>query len=119
MIAGTPLAADLEHLHPALGPDRERGALLGVAVAAARPAADDEVAQLLVGGAVAHRAPEVEATGGEQAGDQLALRGEPGPGAVAAERLADRGDDPDLARAVDVAVPLGHLAPVVGLHRLE
>ena len=50
---------------------------------------------------------------GEEAGVEPPVGGEAGAGAVAAERLGDRGDDADLAGAVLVAPALRHLAPVV------
>ena len=55
----------------------------------------------------------------EEAGVELAVGRDPRARAVAAERLRHRGDDADLARAVEVAVALGDLAAVGGLHGLE
>ena len=57
--------------------------------------------------------------GREQARVELAVGRDPGPGAVPAERRGDRGDDPDLAAAVDVAPAVGDLARVVRRQRLE
>src|SRR5690606_26017608 len=80
-----PSTADERHFDapvpaPAHGPE------LGVAVAPAPPDARDHGTQLVVAGARAQRALEVGADGGEQAGEQAAVRGEAGPRAVAAER---------------------------------
>src|SRR5436305_12319416 len=74
------------------------GALGGVAVGSGSPDAGDPLDELVVGGAVAHRASQVVAETGEQAGVQLALGGQPRPGAGAAGRLADRGDQAHLTR---------------------
>ena len=75
--------------------------------------------ELVVACAAAEERAQVVAADGEEAGVELPVGGEPRAGAVAAERLRDRGDDADLARAVAVAVALGDLAAVRGLDRLE
>ena len=62
-----------------------------------RPRRSHRSFELVVGGAAADQRPQVVAAHGEEAGEELSLRGEPGPRAVAAERLRDRGDDADLA----------------------
>src|SRR6185369_15154629 len=49
----------------------------------------------------------------------LAVSGKARARAIAAERLRDRRDDADLARAVHIAPPLGDLAAIPGLDRLE
>ena len=56
---------------------------------------------------------------GEETRVELAVGRQPRPRAVAAERLRDRGDDPDLATAVPVAVALRDLAAIGGVDRLE
>src|SRR5215469_16482008 len=95
------------------------GALLGVAVGPPGPDRGKDLAQRLVAGARAHRAAQVVAGGGEQAGVELTVGGQPGPRAAAAKRLSDRGDHADLTRAVTVAVPAGDLPGVSGLDRLQ
>ena len=62
---------------------------------------------------------QVRAVGREEAGVEPALGGDAGARAAPAERLSDRGDEADFAGAVAVAVPLSHLARVVGIDRLE
>ncbi len=66
-----------------------------------------------------HERAQVAAFGREETGVQTAVGGEARTGAVGAERLGDRGDDADLPRAVAVAPPLGDLARVLRLHRLD
>src|SRR6478672_2868383 len=111
-------AADVGHLDAravaGLG-----AAQLGVAVAAVAPDPAQQRGQLLVGRAVAERPPQVAAVGGEQAGVELALGRQAGPCAVAAEGAGDRGDDADLAGAVDVAEAVGDLARVARRDRLQ
>ena len=53
----------------------------------------------------------------EQAGEELAFGGQPQTRAVAAERLGDGGDDPDLAGTVEEAPALGHLTGIVRIDR--
>src|SRR6188472_37200 len=112
------LAAYVGHLDPRElgGP---LGADLGVAVGAPRPDAGDSVAQVLVARSGAEQRAQVGAAEREQAGVELSLRGDPRPRAVAAERLGDRRDDPDLPRSVAVAIPLRDLAAVGRLDGLE
>ena len=74
--------------------------------------ADGEVERVVVRTASDQR-PQIVAGRGEQAGVDLADRAEPGPGAVAAKRLADRRDDADLAAAVDVPEAIRHLAGIL------
>ena len=100
-------------------PGRLAGALLGVAVRALDPCRGDRGADVIVGCAGAHETAQVAARGGEEAGVQAAVSGEPGPGAVGAERLGDRGDDADLPGAVGVTPALGDLAPVARPDRNE
>src|SRR6476469_1210315 len=111
-------AADVGHLDAravaGLG-----AAQLGVAVAAVAPDPAQQRGQLLVGRAVAERPPQVAAVGAEQAGVELALGRQAGPCAVAAEGAGDRGDDADLAGAVDVAEAVGDLARVARRDRLQ
>src|SRR5205823_1926534 len=104
------LSADEGHLD-LVQPGRLAGALLGVAVRALDPCRGDRGADVIVGCAGAHETAQVAARGGEEAGVQAAVSGEPGPGAVGAERLGDRGDDADLPGSVGVPPALGDLAP--------
>ena len=63
--------------------------------------------ELLVGSAEAERRAQVVAARGEEARVEPALGREAGARAAAAERLRDRGDDADLAGAVEVAPAAG------------
>src|SRR5205807_494334 len=71
----------------------------------------------------AQQRPEIEALSGEQAGVELALGGQSGPRAVAAEGLGHGGDDTDLSRIVatrvGVAPALGDFASVIRVDRLQ
>ena len=96
-----------------------RGAQLAVAVAAAAPDAADELEQLVVGGAGAQRAAQVHALRGEQAGVERAVGRDARARAVAAERLRDRRDEADFARAVFECVALGDFAAVVAVARRD
>src|SRR5512145_1789621 len=112
------LATDVGHLHLAffrgLG-----GTDLRVAINASLPNGSDVVAQHFVGGAAAHEALQVVARLREEAGVERALGGKTHARAGGAERLRDRGDDADLARAVDVAPALGDFTDVVGVNGLQ
>ncbi len=55
----------------------------------------------------------------KQAGEQLAFRGDPRPGARAAERLGDTGDYSDLTTTVTVTPPHGSFALVIGCDFFE
>jgi hypothetical protein len=77
----------------------------------------DLLAQRLVAGTAAQRGAQVMSRSREQAGVEHPLGREPGARAAAAERLADRGDDADLTRAVPVAVPGCDLAGIAGRQR--
>src|SRR5260370_37870446 len=79
------------------------GALLGVTVGPPGPDGADLLAQRLVTVSASQRAAQVVPGTGEQAGVELAVGGQPGPGAAAAERLGDRGDHADFTGAVMVA----------------
>src|SRR5262245_60778931 len=96
-------APDLVHLDAAHALERQTRALLGVAVGAAPPDAAHQLEQLVVRGAGPQRALQVAAAGGEQAGHERALGGEPRARTVAAEGLRDGGDHADLAGAVAIA----------------
>src|SRR5579859_2265702 len=116
------LAADVRHLHLRLCLLRAAapvGALLGVTVGTPRPDGADLLAQRLVTAACAQRAAQVVPGAAEQAGVELAVGRQPGPGAAAAERLGHRGDHSDLTGAVTVAVAAGDLPRVGGLGRLH
>src|SRR6516165_2089492 len=115
------LAAEVRHFRlPAwLGAAGLAGAPLGVAVGAPGPDGGDVLAQRLVAGPRAQQAAQVMPGTGEQAGVELAVGGEPGPGAAAAKRLGDRGDDADLAAAVAVAVAGRDLAGTCGRERFH
>src|SRR2546430_3947550 len=115
-------AADVAHLDL-----RQRrgvlGADLGIAIAALQPDRRDGVGDSLVVAAVAQQRPEIEALSGEQAGVELALGGQSGPRAVAAEGLGPGGGDTDLSRIVatrvGVAPALGAFASVIRVDRLQ
>src|SRR5262249_59064616 len=91
---------------------------LGVAVLARAPEARDPRGELFVRLTRAQRGLQVRAAGREQTRVQVAVGRQPRAGAVAAERLGDRGDDADLARAVAVAVAARDLAAIARLERL-
>src|SRR5262249_3398403 len=95
------------------------GALLGIAVGAARPNPRDLPAQLGVARALAQRHAQIGPPGREQTGHQLALDREARARTASAERLRDRRDHADLARPVWIAPALGDLAGVVRIDRLE
>ena len=96
-----------------------RAAQLRIAVVAVLPDEADGRCDLRVAAAAAQQRAQVVAPVREQAQEQLALGGQPGAVAVAAEGLRDAGDHADLAAAVAVAPALGGLAAAVGLDRLE
>src|SRR5688500_5579022 len=81
----------------------------GIPVGALLPYRRDLVAQDVVGGAVAQQPLQVVPGLREQAGVERAFGREAHARAARAERLGDRGDDADLARAVGVAPALGNL----------
>ncbi len=85
----------------------------------ATPVAANHLLEIGVHGAGAHRLAQVDTVRCEQARIELAFGGEPGAGAVAAERLGDRGDESDLARAVVEAPALGNLAAVIFRDRVN
>ncbi len=60
---------------------------------------------------------QIRAAEGEQACEELSLRRQASTCAVAAERLGDRGDHPDLGAAVAVAPAIRDLAAIRGLDR--
>src|ERR1044071_8993224 len=93
--------------------------LLGVAVGASAPEGGDAGGQLVVALTGAQRRLEVEPGGSEEAGEKLAVGGEPRPRAVAAERAAHRGDDAQLPSAVAVAEAQRHVVGVAARRRLE
>ena len=75
-------------------------------------------ARSVVGGAGAHRGPQVGLLAGEQAVAQLTVGGEPDPVAGAAERPGHRADDADPAgTAVDQPLLGGRAAPLLGSDR--
>src|SRR5690606_28558977 len=94
------LPADVGHLDALAGAGGGLRAHLRVAVRARAPRPVDQRPDLLVARACAHRAAEVDALRGEEAGVEAALRGEARARAGAAEGLRHAGDEPHLARAV-------------------
>src|ERR1700680_2234890 len=83
-----------------------------VAVRAPLPYRADQFQQFLVAGTAAHRRAQVGAFGGEQAGIDLAVGGQPRARAVAAERLSNRGNEPHLAATVVERVAARYLAAI-------
>src|SRR5262245_688659 len=111
-------AADVGHLD--LVADRGRlGTKLRVAVRPAAPDATQRRLELVVARAAAYESAQVMATSREQARVQLTQRRQPRPSAGLTERLADRGDRADLARAIDIAIALGDLTGVRRVDRLD
>src|SRR5689334_3920395 len=110
--------ADVRHLD--LRQRRRRGgAQLRVAIAAQAPQRGDGAREALVVGTLAQHRAQVVADRAEQARVHLAVGRQPRAGAVAAERLRDRGDDADLAAPVAITPALGDLAGVRGRERLD
>lgn len=109
---------NVRHLHLGQG-DRVLRADLRVAVRAFAPEAGDGLGDLFICGAIAQEPTQVKAFDREQAGIELAFRGEAGPGAGAAKRLGDGSDHTDLAAAILVAPALRDLAFVVRVVRLQ
>src|SRR6266436_7851028 len=71
--------------------------------------------QILVGGAFAEQTAQVMIVLAEEARAELAVGGKPDAGAMAAERLGDRGDEADFTGcAVGEALFAGGLAALVG-----
>src|SRR5207248_339316 len=101
------------------GVARLLGADLRVAILAAAPHRADHAGDLLVARAAADHAPQVVAARREETREHLPLGRQAHARARAAERLRDRGDDADLAGAVEVAPALRHLAEVIRLQRLD
>ena len=87
------------------------GAKLRVAIVAPAPDVGETGPYLVVGGAGPQHRPQVMARSGEQAGIQPPFGREPGPCAPAAERLAHRCDDPDLAPPVAGSAIVSRLLP--------
>src|SRR3954464_4607643 len=105
-------AADREHLDP--GPFGCRVAAdFRVAIVPDAPYLRNGDPQLVVGRAVPQPVAQVVAVPGEEARVELAVRGQPGPRAIATERLCHRCDDADLAAAVAVAPAVRDFAAVV------
>src|SRR5512132_535935 len=100
VMAGSP--ADLVHLDLAGWDLRLFGTPLGVAVVAAAPAPADQIQQHVVARSGSHRSLEIHPLGGEQAGEEAAIGGQPRARARSAEGLRHRRDDADLSRAVVV-----------------
>src|SRR5687768_10967070 len=104
--AGRPgSAATSVHLTTGVGPQPvelvERTPLpqhrpfLRAAIGARRPALPNQLGDLLVGGAVAERGPEIHAIRSVEAQIPGSVRSEPAPVAVAAERSRGGRDDPE------------------------
>src|ERR1700677_4895572 len=93
-------AADVVHLDLLLDGARPIFAVLlaklAVTIVAAAPRASYELEELGIRGASAHRSPQIESLGREEAGIELSFGGEACPGAVAAERLGHRRDETDF-----------------------
>src|SRR3954447_24657369 len=109
--------ADVRHLH--FRSRRCLGANVGVAIVARAPVRADSGGDRFVASAAAEEGAQVVAGAGEEAEIELAIGGETGARTTAAERLGDRGDDADLAAAVDVAPAFGDFAEVVRVERLD
>src|SRR6266508_2663366 len=77
-------AADVGHLNPR-EPDRLRRSDLGVPVGTPLPASGDHRGELLVEGATAQERPQVVAARREEAREELPVRRQPRPDAVATE----------------------------------
>src|SRR5688572_27289709 len=97
----------------------QRGAQLAVSVAATSPVVCNERAQLVIARAIAQRRTQVQAGAREQTGVEDAFRGKSRARAAAAERVGDRRDEADLARAVVECVTLGHFAVIVLFHGVQ
>src|SRR5258708_14145607 len=93
------------------------GTLFRIAVRALGPGLGDGLTDRVVRRARAEQTPKIAPGRREEAGVEAAVGREARPGAIGAERLGHRRDDPDLARAVGVAPACGDLARVVRLDR--
>jgi transposase len=76
--------ADVGHLNPR-EPGRLRRSELGVSVITPLPASGDRCGELLVGCATAQERPQIVAPRREEVGEELPVRRQPRPGAVATE----------------------------------
>src|SRR5690606_21232149 len=100
------------------GPARRRlAADLAVAVLARRPQPRERLGYALF--ALRERGLEVLPAVGEQAGVEMAVGGDAGAMAIAAERRADRADETDLASAISEGVAPRHFAGVVRGQRAQ
>src|SRR6187549_1357456 len=88
-------------------------AQFAVAIHAPRPDAGDAIDEC--GLTLRQRRAQVVAVACEQTGIQLAVGRHPRAVAVAAERLADRTDESDLAAAVGIGVARRDFATIVGV----
>src|SRR5438874_5628329 len=111
--------SDIGHLDPA--PGRCLGcADLGIPVPAAGPGGDDELPDVFVRGPLPENGSEILARRvGEETGVQLPIGGQPGPRAPTAEGIRHRGDDADLACAVDIAITRRDFTRIAGFDGLE
>src|SRR6185436_14917256 len=87
---------------------------LRIAVGAHTPDACKKLGNLLIARTFAQKSAEVVPLDSEEAGEQFALRRKPRPRAIAAEWLADRRDDPDLAGPIQVTPTPRDFAAVIG-----
>src|SRR5438067_7068248 len=111
-------AADEAHLDLAQARGLGR-AHLRVAIGPRAPGGGEPFNDLRVARLTPDERPQIQTLGGEEARVERAVGGEPGPRAVRAEGLRDRGDDADLAASVLVAVPRRDLAAVARPDWLE
>src|SRR5881392_396823 len=93
-------AANLRHRASSSGEARIVDLVLELLVGDREP---DQLFEVLVGGAVPERRLQVPFAAREQAGAELAVRGQPDAVAGRAEGLRDRVDEADLAGAVGEA----------------
>src|ERR1700681_139611 len=112
-----PSAPDVVHFDVLRTPGAQIVAQLAVAVGAPLPYRADQSQQFLVAGTAAHRRAQVGAFGGEQAGIDLAGGAQARARAVAAERLGNRGNDPNLAATVVERVAARYLAAIGRVER--
>src|SRR5277367_102269 len=106
-------AADVIHFDARCRARAQYQPLLAIAIRPPVPELADHPGQFLVALTGSQRPSQIEPVSGKQAGKQHAIRRQPRPGAIAAERLGHRRDKANFALAIGEGVTLGDFAPVL------